>query len=219
MASNPQGGGENRPDPVQWTRLQVGMASPLWLPFMMAATAGAAWWTYASIARATAGAGLTTARQAPDGASSASPPQPQPQPEPAPPVAAPTPLPAAPVTPDPVAAAEPAASLAEAVEAAVLASAPVSAERSAPARKTARPEPEPAPAAPRARRKPAAAEPPPAPAPVAAKSKAKREAQPALDLAEPVGEDLIDAAYAANLGPVPPPTPQAGKGAKRKKKG
>ena len=42
---------EGRPDPAHWTRTNVGLSSPLWWPFLMAAGAGAAWWTYANWAR------------------------------------------------------------------------------------------------------------------------------------------------------------------------
>jgi len=51
MASNPYFGGEPGPDQAQWTRMQLGMTSPLWFPFLMAASAGAAWWTYANFSR------------------------------------------------------------------------------------------------------------------------------------------------------------------------
>ena len=40
-----------RPDQAHWARVQAGLVSPLWLPFVMAASAGAAWWTYANFAR------------------------------------------------------------------------------------------------------------------------------------------------------------------------
>ena len=39
---------DRRPDQAHWTRMNVGFSSPLWLPFLMAAGAGAAWWTYAN---------------------------------------------------------------------------------------------------------------------------------------------------------------------------
>ena len=51
MASNLFHTPEGRPDPAHWTRMNVGFASPLWLPFLMAAGAGAAWWTYANWTR------------------------------------------------------------------------------------------------------------------------------------------------------------------------
>jgi hypothetical protein len=51
MTSRLFSGEEARPDQGQWTRMNVGLASPLWLPFLMAAGAGAAWWTYANWAR------------------------------------------------------------------------------------------------------------------------------------------------------------------------
>ena len=41
----------HRPDPARFARTTVGMAAPLWFPFLMAASAGAAWWTYASWGR------------------------------------------------------------------------------------------------------------------------------------------------------------------------
>ena len=41
----------HRPDQARFARTTVGMASPLWFPFLMAASAGAAWWTYANWAR------------------------------------------------------------------------------------------------------------------------------------------------------------------------
>ena len=42
---------EGRPDPAHWTRTNVGLTSPLWWPFLMAAGAGAAWFTYTNWAR------------------------------------------------------------------------------------------------------------------------------------------------------------------------
>ena len=41
----------HRHDQAHWTRVNVGMTSPLWLPFLTAAAAGAAWWTYANWSR------------------------------------------------------------------------------------------------------------------------------------------------------------------------
>ena len=40
-----------RPDQAQWARMNVGLASPMLLPFMVAAGAGAAWWAYVNWAR------------------------------------------------------------------------------------------------------------------------------------------------------------------------
>lgn len=48
MTSNLFSAPDRRPDQAQWTRMNVGFASPLWIPFLMAAGAGAAWWTYAN---------------------------------------------------------------------------------------------------------------------------------------------------------------------------
>src|SRR3712207_4226690 len=45
---------EGRPDPAHWTRTNVGFTSPLWWPFLMAAGAGAAWWTYSNWSRVAA---------------------------------------------------------------------------------------------------------------------------------------------------------------------
>ena len=42
---------EGRHDPAHWTRTNVGFTSPLWWPFLMAAGAGAAWWTYTNWSR------------------------------------------------------------------------------------------------------------------------------------------------------------------------
>ena len=42
-----------RPDQAQWARMNVGLASPMWLPFMAAAGVGAAWWAYVNWARMT----------------------------------------------------------------------------------------------------------------------------------------------------------------------
>ena len=42
---------EHRPDPAHWTRTNVGFTSPLWWPFLMAASAGAAWFTYTNWSR------------------------------------------------------------------------------------------------------------------------------------------------------------------------
>ncbi|HEX8569555.1 MAG TPA: hypothetical protein VF699_06480 [Caulobacteraceae bacterium] len=42
---------DHRPDPAHWTRTNVGLTSPLWWPFLMAAGAGAAWWTYTNWGR------------------------------------------------------------------------------------------------------------------------------------------------------------------------
>ena len=121
-----------RPDQAQWARMNAGLASPLWLPFMVAASAGVAWWTYANWARLTAASWGGSLQPAQPSAS-------EPTPQPSPP---------APAAPEPVA---------------------------QPANDTA----------------PAAA----------------------LEAPEPVANDdedddvadAIDAAYAANLGPVPPP--------------
>ena len=51
MASNLFYSPEHRPDPAHWTRTNVGLSSPLWWPFLMAAGAGAAWWTYTNWGR------------------------------------------------------------------------------------------------------------------------------------------------------------------------
>ena len=51
MASNLFHAPEHRPDPAHWTRTNVGLTSPLWWPFLMAAGAGAAWWTYTNWGR------------------------------------------------------------------------------------------------------------------------------------------------------------------------
>ena len=44
MAAHSFFGGELRPDQERYARMAGGMSSPLWIPFMAAASMGAAWW-------------------------------------------------------------------------------------------------------------------------------------------------------------------------------
>jgi len=219
MAINTSGGGDHRPDQAQWTRMQMGMASPLWLPFMVAASAGAAWWTYANFARLAAGGGMARALT-PNGGNGASvkapaaaqpAPAARPQPE-TPRSVQPAPRehldlsPEPPIMPPPLPEPEPAPILeVEAGRRQDLALTPGPAA--------------PPPAKPTSRRKAVLS------GAVAGRVAKPEDASPKprrkAAVAEPVGEDLIDAAYAANLGPVPAPKAKSkdAKGAKGKKKG
>jgi len=207
MAISNSGGGDHRPDQAQWTRMQMGMASPLWLPFMVAASAGAAWWTYANFARLAAGGGMARALT-PNGGNGAS--------AKAPDAAQPAVAPPQSETP-------------RSVQPAARAHLDLSPEP--PVMPPPLPEPEPAltprsaaapQAKPTSRRKAVLSEAVAGRAaqPEEASSKPRRKAV----AVEPVGEDLIDAAYAANLGPVPEPKArskdkaQGAKAAKGKKK-
>lgn len=56
MAEHPIFGGELRPGQQRYARMMGGMASPLWLPFMAAASVGATWWMMHNWSRLAAGA-------------------------------------------------------------------------------------------------------------------------------------------------------------------
>jgi hypothetical protein len=51
MADNPFLGGGLRPDQQKWASTGMGAMSPMWLPFIAAASAGAAWWAMTHWAR------------------------------------------------------------------------------------------------------------------------------------------------------------------------
>lgn len=71
MTTNPFLGDGLRPDQQKWASTQFGMVSPMWLPFIAAASVGAAWWGMTHWARVMGSS--QSGRPAPASAGSASP--------------------------------------------------------------------------------------------------------------------------------------------------